>query len=296
MSLIESSHASAAALCSSRCNTPHYIMPYRNEGEQAPRSSRTQSRRPLSTRADGIDGPLQQGVQEVEHALAVPYVDGGQPSQGRNAGGLDPFPPRPLAATLLAAKFSQAESRYLYHRLPMRQPPTTGTVRAHIGQLPALYRDLADGTRSALSVMEGREQERNRLLAALADGLAERYEGLVLCLPAGRVENIIRLNRGEERVSKFWERVLEQVEREDLVYIVSSVWVLLFVTQMSQVSAVLEAESLPENDRILIGTSVGLALLWAATVTTEVLSSVYVDRRRYDEYLHRVIARGFSRD
>lgn len=148
----------------------------------------------------------------MEHALADPYVDGGQPSQGRNAGGLEPFPPRPLAATLLAAKLSQAESRYLYHRLPMRQPPTTGTVRAHIGQLPALYRDLADGTRSALSVMEGREQERNRLLAALADGLAERYEGLVLCLPAGRVENIIRLNRGEERVSKFWERVLEQVE------------------------------------------------------------------------------------
>lgn len=65
---------------------------------------------------------------------------------------------------------------------------------------------------------------------------------------------------------------------------------------MSQVSAVLEAESLPENDRVLIGTSVGLALLWAATVTTEVLSSVYVDRRRYDKYLHRVIARGFSRD
>lgn len=82
----------------------------------------------------------------------------------------------------------------------------------HFSELPALYRGLARETRSSLDEMEGRERERVERLVALADALARGYGELVVCLPMQRIEGTIRRNRGEKRVSKFWERVLEEVE------------------------------------------------------------------------------------
>lgn len=82
----------------------------------------------------------------------------------------------------------------------------------HFSELPALYRGLAFETRSSLGAMEGRERERGQRLVALADALARGYGELVVCLPMQRIEGVIRRHRGEKRISKFWERVLEEVE------------------------------------------------------------------------------------
>ncbi|UQC88425.1 uncharacterized protein CLUP02_13949 [Colletotrichum lupini] len=195
------------------------------------------------------------------------------------------------AAVLLGRSFTPAENRYLYNRLPMRQPPTARTVLGHFSELPALYLGLAHETRSSLDEMEGRERERGERLVALADALARGYGELVVCLPMQRIEGIIRRNRGEKRVSKFWEKVLEEVETENLHYIVSSSWVALFIVQLSQASSILTETSLDENEHILVIVSAGLALLWAVAVASEGLVLTHERRRQDDRLLNGTIAR-----
>ncbi|EXF82524.1 hypothetical protein CFIO01_10998 [Colletotrichum fioriniae PJ7] len=139
--------------------------------------------------------------------------------------------------------------------------------------------------------MEGRERERGQRLVALAYALARGYGELVVCLPMQRIEGIIRRHRGEKRISKFWERVLEEVETDNLHYIVSSSWVALFIVQLSQASTILAETSLNENEQVLTITSAGLALLWAVAITSEGLASAHEKRRQDDRSLNGIIAR-----
>ncbi|KXH67863.1 hypothetical protein CSAL01_01689 [Colletotrichum salicis] len=174
-------------------------MSHRQRDQRRTRGGRGQPQRPA---APIVPDVVAEQVQQVPSLTANDHQVG---EPGPSQRGL-------AAAVLLGRSFTPAENRYLYHRLPMRQPPTARTVLGHFSELPALYRDLADETRSGLGLLEGRERERAERLIALADALARDYGELVVCLPVQRIEDITRRNRGENRISKFWERVLEEVE------------------------------------------------------------------------------------
>ncbi|KAK1656684.1 hypothetical protein BDP55DRAFT_79905 [Colletotrichum godetiae] len=268
MSHFETSYSAVVSdRFSNRYISPYCIMSHRRRDQGRTRGGRGQPQRPVA-----------------------PISPDGVAEQVQQVGESGPFQRGLAAAVLLGRSFTPAENRYLYHRLPMRQPPTARTVLGHFSELPALYRSLADGTRSGLDT-EGRERERAERLVALADVLARGYGELVVCLPVQRIEDIIRRNMGENRISKFWEKVLEEVEIENLRYIVSCSWVALFIVQLSQASSILAKASLTDNEQVLVITSAGLALLWAVVVTSEGLTFAHEKRRQDDRYLNGIIAR-----
>ncbi|KAK1716080.1 uncharacterized protein BDZ83DRAFT_44380 [Colletotrichum acutatum] len=279
MSHFESSYSGVVSdRFSNRYISPYCIMSHRQRDQRRTRGGRGQPQRPVAPIVpDGVAEQVQQGrYSQTEHD----QVAHSGPSQRGIA-----------AAVLLGRSFTPAENQYLYHRLPMRQPPTARTVLGHFSELPALYRCLADRTRSNLDAMEGRDRERGERLVALADSLARGYGELVVCLPVQRIEGIIRRHKGEKRISKFWERVLEEVETENLHYIVSSSWAALFIVQLSQASSILAETSLNGNERVLVVVSAGLALLWAVAVTSKGLAFAHEKRRQDDQLLNGIIAR-----
>ncbi|KAI3531349.1 hypothetical protein CSPX01_14221 [Colletotrichum filicis] len=280
MSHFESSYSAVVSdRFSNRYISPYCIMSHRQRDQRHTRGGRGQPQRLVAPIfPDGVAEQAQQGQDYHTEPNQVTHSD---PSQRGLA-----------AAVLLGRSFTPAENRYLYNRLPMRQPPTARTVLGHFSELPALYLGLDHETRSSLDEMEGRERERGERLVALADALARGYGELVVCLPMQRIEGIIRRNRGEKRVSKFWEKVLEEVETENLHYIVSSSWVALFIVQLSQASSILTETSLDENEQILVIVSAGLALLWAVAVASEGLVLTHERRRQDDRLLNGIIARG----
>jgi len=118
-----------------------------------------------------------------------------------------PLPPPP--------NFSPEDQAYLQARLPLRQPASAATAADHFRRLPSLYQDLAEGCRARLARLPagGREWARRRRMADLAQRLAERYRGFALVLPRSYVDEAIARWRGEQpRASRFWEKVLDEVE------------------------------------------------------------------------------------
>ncbi|KXH44204.1 hypothetical protein CNYM01_09017 [Colletotrichum nymphaeae SA-01] len=230
-------------------------MSHRQRDQRRTRGGRGQSQRPVAPIfPDGVAEQVQQAnIPDFLSQLGQDYHT--EPNQVAHSG---PSQRGLAAAVLLGRSFTPAENRYLYNRLPMRQPPTARTVLGHFSELPALYRGLARETRSSLDEMEGRERERVERLVALADALARGYGELVT---------------------------------ENLHYIVSSSWVALFIVQLSQASSILTETSLDENEQILVIVSAGLALLWAVAVASEGLTLAHERRRQDDRSLNGIIAR-----
>ena len=110
--------------------------------------------------------------------------------------------------------FTAEEQHYLNSRLPIRQPATAATAVDHFRRLPFLYSDLAEGYRLRLSGLPrgSREWQRRQRMATLAQTLSGRYNRFKLVLPRSYVETIISRNQSETRASKFWEKVLSEVE------------------------------------------------------------------------------------
>lgn len=110
--------------------------------------------------------------------------------------------------------FTPEEHAYLLARLPVRQPATAQTAINHFGRLPYVYQDLAEGCRARVAELPrgSREWDRRQRMATLAQGLADRYHGFKLILPRSYVEEMISRNQSEARASRFWEKVLAEVE------------------------------------------------------------------------------------
>jgi hypothetical protein len=144
-----------------------------------------------------------------------PLPASARPSTAGNSDASYPHAPRRASApTHRQTTFTAEEQHYLHSRLPIRQPATAATAVNHFRRLPFLYSDLAEGYRLRLaSIPRGtQEWQRRQRMAMLAQTLADRYNVFNLVLPRSYIETIITQNQSETRTSKFWEKVLNEVE------------------------------------------------------------------------------------
>ncbi|KAL2755032.1 hypothetical protein ACRALDRAFT_2035685 [Sodiomyces alcalophilus JCM 7366] len=117
-------------------------------------------------------------------------------------------PPNPL-------NLSAEENVFIYQRLPMRSPATAETVLRHFQRRRFVYLDLAEATEARVSDMAvgSPGRERKVRVAQLARRISKKWERRrSLSIPASRIEAIIQRHRGEERLSVFWTKVLDEVE------------------------------------------------------------------------------------
>ncbi|KAI9171843.1 hypothetical protein HJFPF1_01334 [Paramyrothecium foliicola] len=193
---------------------------------------------------------------------------------------------RASAQSLRQPNFTAEEQHYLHSRLPIRQTATAETAINHFRRLPFLYSDLAEGYRLRLANLPqgSREWQRRKKMAVLAQTLAERYRRFKLLLPRSYVEAIISRSQNEHRPSKFWESVLEEVERSNKAWAVVPFWVLVFVVQSSLVAMAFQL--LPASAQIVLLLANGLAYLWSTTVMCEMLQARYVQVKTDEQELH----------
>ncbi|ROT42306.1 hypothetical protein SODALDRAFT_347329, partial [Sodiomyces alkalinus F11] len=129
-------------------------------------------------------------------------------------------PPMPNPLNL-----SAEENVFIYQRLPMRSPATAETVVRHFQRRRFVYLDLAEATDARVADMPigSPGRERKVRVAQLARRISKKWERRrALSLPASRIEVIVQRHRGEERLSVFWVKVLDEVEKADLSYSTAS--------------------------------------------------------------------------
>ncbi len=118
----------------------------------------------------------------------------------------------------VSPSFTPEEQLYLRSRLPLQEPATPQTVARHFRRLPLLYHDLAEAYRARLDgddelQREGPERARRQRMAQLAEGLAKRYHAFRLVLPRSYArDTMVKWRRSEARASRFWDKVLDEVE------------------------------------------------------------------------------------
>jgi hypothetical protein len=182
--------------------------------------------------------------------------------------------------------FTAEEQHYLQSRLPIRKPATAETAVHHFRRLPFLYSDLAEGYRLRLSHLSRNtaEWQRRQKMAALAQSLASRYTKFRLVLPRTYVEVIIQRAQNEPRASKFWEKVLDEVERVNKAWALVPLWVLAFAIQSSIVAVAFQC--LPSTGQLALLLANGLAYLWSTTVLCEMLHHRYSEIKADEQELH----------
>ncbi|GJN70533.1 hypothetical protein VFPFJ_08973 [Purpureocillium lilacinum] len=219
-----------------------------------------------------------------------------------------PLPPPP--------NFSPEDQAYLQARLPLRQPASAATAADHFRRLPSLYQDLAEGCRARLARLPagGREWARRRRMADLAQRLAERYRGFALVLPRSYVDEAIARWRGEQpRASRFWEKVLDEVEKANSAWSIVRLWIVLFVAQSTLVayafrylpSAISRSGGGSENGllggfggggggaammaQVALLAANALAYVWSTTVMVEMLHARYTHVKAEEQELHDLL-------
>jgi hypothetical protein len=216
-----------------------------------------------------------------------PLPASARPSTAGNSDASYPHAPRRASApTHRQTTFTAEEQHYLHSRLPIRQPATAATAVNHFRRLPFLYSDLAEGYRLRLaSIPRGtQEWQRRQRMAMLAQTLADRYNVFNLVLPRSYIETIITQNQSETRTSKFWEKVLNEVERSNQTWVVVPFWALLFIVQSSLVA--LAFQLLPTTGQLALLVANGLAYTWSITLMCETLHSRYTGVKTDDQELH----------
>lgn len=116
--------------------------------------------------------------------------------------------------------FTPEEQTYLRNRLPLQEPATPQTVARHFRRLPLLYQDLAEAYRARnldngdeLGAAEEEDWARRERMAELAEGLAKKYHAFRLVLPRSYArDTMVKWRRSEVRASRFWDKVLDEVE------------------------------------------------------------------------------------
>ncbi|KAK5992897.1 hypothetical protein PT974_06322 [Cladobotryum mycophilum] len=198
---------------------------------------------------------------------------------------------RPLRLPPRPPNFTSEEHTYLHGRLPIRQPATAQTVITHFRRLPFLYQDLAEASRARLAELtpsgNEREREKRQRIATLAQRLANRYHNFRLALPKSYMEESISRWQSEPRASKFWEKVLEQVEKGNNTYMIARLWILLFIVQSSLVA--LAMRLLPTPGQIALLVANALAFIWSTTVMCEMLHANYTKVNVDEQELHDII-------
>ncbi|KAJ6443054.1 NADH-cytochrome b5 reductase [Purpureocillium lavendulum] len=221
-----------------------------------------------------------------------------------------------LAPPLPPPNFSPEDQAYLQARLPIRQPASAATAADHFRRLPSLYQDLAEGCRARLSRLPagGREWARRRRMADLAQRLAERYRRFRLVLPRSYVDEAIARWRGEQpRASRFWEKVLDEVEKANSAWSIVRLWIMLFVVQSTLVALAFR-HIIPGSASTGLGLGLGggsgsgsgsaaaataaqvallaanaLAYTWSTTVMGEMLHARYMDGKAEEQELHDLL-------
>ncbi|KAK7420185.1 hypothetical protein QQZ08_010541 [Neonectria magnoliae] len=184
-----------------------------------------------------------------------------------------------------SSPFTPEDQLYLHHRLPTRKPATAHTARLHFARLSAVFQGLADGCLARAAAMSpGPTRERRRRMGLLAAALADRYRGCRVVLSDGFVDRVVARHAGIQRPSRFWERVLDEVERANASWSFARVWILICTVQSTLV--VLASGLLPPAARTALAATNALACMWSAAVLWEKVHARYFAAKADEQELH----------
>ncbi|KAF7543447.1 hypothetical protein G7Z17_g10727 [Cylindrodendrum hubeiense] len=194
--------------------------------------------------------------------------------------------PQSPSPSLSPSPFTQEDQIYLYHRLPLQRPTTAQTTRLHFSQLTFVYQDLADRSLArAATMVPGLARERRQRMGVLATRLAKRYCGCKIVLSDRFVESVLsRHADGLKRPSRFWETVLDEVERANASWSLARLWILFCVIQSALVIFI--SWLLPPTAQSTLMVANALADIWSAAVLWERVHARYFATKGDEQELH----------
>ncbi|KPM43367.1 hypothetical protein AK830_g3166 [Neonectria ditissima] len=184
-----------------------------------------------------------------------------------------------------SSPFTPEDQLYLHHRLPIQQPATAQTVRLHFARLSAVYQGLADRCLARAAAMSpGLARERRRRMGVLATALAARYRGCSVVLSDGFVDAVLARHAGIRRPSRFWERVLDEVEIANASWSFIRLWILICITQ--SIIIILASTLLAPAAQTALAAANVFACMWYTTVLWEKVHARYFAAKADEQELH----------
>ncbi|KAM4058065.1 hypothetical protein HRG_010981 [Hirsutella rhossiliensis] len=213
-----------------------------------------------------------------------------------------PLPsPSPHGAPPPSSFFFTPEDRaYLRGRLPIHQPASARTAAQHFARLPRVYQALADGCRAHLVLLAAAPGDgccccccrccrRRARVAVLAQRLADRYRRFRLVLPPSYIdEAVARWRRRGLRASRFWDGLLDEVERANTAWSILRLFILASVVQSTLVACAFALLTAAPARLALLAAS-ALACVWSATVAGERLHACCVAADDDEQELHDLL-------
>ncbi|KAH6885823.1 hypothetical protein B0T10DRAFT_85182 [Thelonectria olida] len=179
---------------------------------------------------------------------------------------------------------------YLHHRLPIHKLPTPEAVRLHFAHLPFIYQDLADGCLAQAAAMApGPAREQRQRMWILSMRLAKRYRGLSIVLSDRFLRSVLARHASIKRPSRFWEKVLDEIERANSSWSLTRIWIMLSVAQSAL--AVLIAKLLPPSAQAGVMLANAAAYVWSATMQWHMVHSRYAAVKADEQLLHDTMGR-----
>ncbi|KAH6977074.1 hypothetical protein BKA56DRAFT_673936 [Ilyonectria sp. MPI-CAGE-AT-0026] len=193
-----------------------------------------------------------------------------------------PQPPSPRSRL----PFTTEDQLYLHHRLPLQKPTTAKIARLHFAHLAFVYQDLADRSLARASMMTpGPARERRQRMGVLAARLAKRYRGCRIVLSDQFIKSVISRHAGSiERRSRFWETVLDEVEKANASWSLTRLWILIFSIQSTFVISV--SWPLPQAAQTALMAANAVSYTWSAAVLWEMAHARYFATKADEQELH----------
>ncbi|KAH6999865.1 hypothetical protein EDB80DRAFT_884206 [Ilyonectria destructans] len=182
--------------------------------------------------------------------------------------------------------FTTEDQLYLHHRLPLQKPTTAKIARLHFAHLAFVYQDLADRSLARASMMTpGLARERRQRMGILATRLAKRYRGCKIVLSDQFIKGVISRHAGGiKRRSRFWETVLDEVEKANASWSLTRLWILIFSIQSTFVISV--SWPLPQAAQTAFMAANAVSYTWSATVLWEMAHARYSATKADEQELH----------
>ncbi|KAH7133275.1 hypothetical protein B0J13DRAFT_626281 [Dactylonectria estremocensis] len=183
--------------------------------------------------------------------------------------------------------FAPEDQLYLRHRLPLQKPTVARTVRLHFPQLTLVYQRFADQSLArAATMVPGPARERRLRMGVLATRLARRYCGYRVVLSDEFLTSVMRRHADRaKRPSRFWEAVLDEVERTNSSWSLARLWILVFATQ-SGLIILASSWLLPPAARAAVMAASTLGHGWSVAVLWELMNARYFAAKADEEELH----------